>query len=416
MAVDAVPQQTTQTAEQIGNADLLIGLLVDLNKDELGCLQESLKALPGSPRVVILQSGVATPSPVPPTPDPWEHSSSVALLPWAPVADGAAPTPIETVASAYQSIFAIGTKLDVKASCLVASKMEDPAPGWICRLAQPLLAGDFDLVAPCYARRKFEGLLNNGVVGPLTRSLYGKRIQNPMGPDLGVSRKLFDEVLGAEEDSSGRGGLQLVARLAPVASRDDFRVCQTYLGSRVYPPLDWTSASAILTEILGPVFLSMEKNAARWQQTRNSALIATLNEPESSAPLAPSGAVDAARLINSFQLGVRDLQEIWRLVLPPATLFELHRISTDKFRIPDELWARIIYDFALAHRLRTINRAHLLPSLTPLYLGWVASYALEMESADSAALNRRLERLSIAFEAAKPYLISRWRWPDRFNP
>jgi hypothetical protein len=126
--------------------------------------------------------------------------------------------------------------------------------------------------------------------------------------------------------------------------------------------------------------------------------------------------VDIARLVNSFQLGMRDLQEIWRLVLPPATLFELQRVSPQKFRIPDELWVRIIYDFALAHRLRTINRAHLLGSLTPLYLGWVASYALETENMDSPALNRRLERLSNAYETGKPYLISRWRWPDRFNP
>jgi hypothetical protein len=29
---------------------------------------------------------------------------------------------------------------------------------------------------------------------------------------------------------------------------------------------------------------------------------------------------------------------------------------------------------------------------------------------------RRLESLSLAYEAGKSYLVSRWRWPDRFNP
>jgi hypothetical protein len=418
LEVDAASQPTTLTAEQIGNADLLIGLLVGLTKDELGCLRDSLKALPGSPRVAVLQSGAPGSPAQPPTPDPWEHSSPVVMLPWSPTADGAAPTAIETFATAYQSIFAAGTNLDVKACCVVASKIENPAPGWVCRLVQPLLAGDFDLVAPSYSRRRFEGLLNSSIVGPLTRSLYGKRIQNPMGPDLGVSRKLFEEVVGADEDPAAGSGLGLIARLAPIASRENFRVCQAYLGSRVYPPLDWTNASSLLTEILGPVFSSMEKNAPKWQQMRGSALIVTLNEQESalSQGASPAPTIDVGRLINSFQLGMRDLQEIWRLVLPPATLFELHHVSPQKFRIPDELWVRIIYDFALAHRLRTINRTHLLRSLTPLYLGWVASYALETEAADSASLNRRLERLSIAYEAGKPYLISRWRWPDRFNP
>jgi hypothetical protein len=118
-------------------------------------------------------------------------------------------------------------------------------------------------------------------------------------------------------------------------------------------------------------------------------------------------------------LGARDLIEIWRLVLPTATLFELgklSRLAAERFRIPDELWVRIVYDFALGHRLRTISRDHLLGAMTPLYLGWVASYALESESSSAVNVEQRLEQLALAYEAAKPYLVSRWRWPDRFNP
>ena len=64
----------------------------------------------------------------------------------------------------------------------------------------------------------------------------------------------------------------------------------------------------------------------------------------------------------------------------------------------------------------TISRDHLLRALTPLYLAWVASYALEMRGQTRAAADGRLERLCLAFEAEKPYLVRRWRWPDRFNP
>jgi hypothetical protein len=118
-------------------------------------------------------------------------------------------------------------------------------------------------------------------------------------------------------------------------------------------------------------------------------------------------------------LGFRNLQEIWALLLPPKTLFELQRLgrlAQEEFRMPDESWVRIIYDFSLGYRLRTISRDHLLRALTPLYLGWVASFALEVEKLSAAAAQHRLERLCEAFEADKPYLVSRWRWPDRFNP
>ena len=97
-------------------------------------------------------------------------------------------------------------------------------------------------------------------------------------------------------------------------------------------------------------------------------------------------------------------------------LSRLARLDADHFRMPDALWVRIVYDFALGYRLRTINRDHLLRAITPLYLAWVASYALEMEAAAPSAAEQRLERLSVAYETGKPYLLSRWRWPDRFNP
>jgi glucosylglycerate synthase len=54
--------------------------------------------------------------------------------------------------------------------------------------------------------------------------------------------------------------------------------------------------------------------------------------------------------------------------------------------------------------------------MTPLYLAWVASYALEIGALDDAAASARLEKVALAFEEAKPYALSRWRWPDRFDP
>jgi len=54
--------------------------------------------------------------------------------------------------------------------------------------------------------------------------------------------------------------------------------------------------------------------------------------------------------------------------------------------------------------------------MTPLYLAWVASYANDLGKTKGDGIEQRLERVSVAFESAKSYLVSRWRWPDRFNP
>ena len=259
--MDSISQPATPSIESIGRADLLVGILADLSHDDVASACDALRTLPGTPRIVVLQDH-ATDQPLPAVPEASDFpakDSSLFLVPWSKRNLGATATPIESVSTAYESIFETGEKLDVRAFCIVASKLENAQPGWLCQLAQPLLEG-FDLVAPCYARRKLEGLLNSSIVSPLTRSLYGKRIQNPMGPDLGISRRLYQDVLSAGQDAAPAGnGMRLLAGLAPVASYDDFKVCQAYLGSRVYPPVDWTNVSSLLTEILWACFLGHGK-------------------------------------------------------------------------------------------------------------------------------------------------------------
>ncbi len=87
-------------------------------------------------------------------------------------------------------------------------------------------------------------------------------------------------------------------------------------------------------------------------------------------------------------------------------------MSAANFRMSDALWTRIVYDFILAYRLRTINRGHLLGALTPLYLAWVAS--LIILAGNGTPPEQHIEELAATFENDKAYLVSRWRWPDRF--
>ena len=68
----------------------------------------------------------------------------------------------------------------------------------------------------------------------------------------------------------------------------------------------------------------------------------------------------------------------------------------------------VIYEFALAYHRRVIDREHLLRSLTPLYLGWVASFARQAGNETAGQVEGRIERLCQVFEQLKPYLINQW--------
>jgi hypothetical protein len=416
--VEPIPEQVQEKIEQVDSADLVVGVIAELDLEGLAVVCDAVRGLPGSPRVVVLRDDRAA-NPGPSNLQATELSaSSCHLIPW-PLLGSATPgTPVVSTSAAYQSVFAASEKFGARACCVIASSLESATPGWVRELARPLVEKDLDLVVPNYARRKFEGLLNSSIIAPLMRCLYGKRIHNPMGPDLGISRRLYQKMLGPERGAAvGGNSVHSLASVVPAALCENLQVSEVHLAARVYPPTDWMNISSLVAQILSPIFLDMERNAACWQRMRASVSVPAIGEPLLVAQ--DTGTVDISRMMESFQLGIRDLQEIWGLVLPPSTLFELRklaRLPSEQFRMPDDLWVRIVYDFALAHRLRTINRDHLLKSMTPLYLAWVSSYAHDLETAGRTAMEERLERLSVAYESGKTYLVSRWRWPDRFNP
>jgi hypothetical protein len=317
----------------------------------------------------------------------------------------------QSLGESFRTIFDITLKLGAGACAIVASDLSTVTADWIAQLLQPALEEQYDLIAPCYARHPFEGVINRAIVYPLVRALYGKRIRNPLGPDFGISSVLAERIAGAP-----RGRVHPLVSLSVEAVTNGMRICQSHLGPRVYPPPDWTNLSSLLSQVLGPLFLDVERYAPHWQRARDSQAVPEFG---SATYVAGAGsAIDVSRLFESFQLGVRNLTEVWGIVLPPSTLVELRRLARQGatgFRMPDETWARIVYDFALAHRVRAINRDQMLRALTPLYLGWVASYALEVEGLGAEGVEQKLESLCLAYENTKPYFVSRWRWPDRFN-
>jgi glucosylglycerate synthase len=414
--IESIPPAARESINRIASAELMVGVLADHGGAAFSIVRQALEKLHQIPRTVIIQGNgtgganaadAATPA----------EDQAVFVVPWTLLEPDSSIGPVENVADAYQSVLAAGDKLGARAAIVLASDLQTVTSQWIADLVQPVLELGFDLVTPCYVHGKFEGLLNNSLISPLNRALYGTRIQNPMGPDLGISRRLFQKIIGTEQGTKLANRAHAQASIAATSVCGGFKICQAHVGARIYPPIDWTNLSAVLVQVLGPVFLEVERNAACWQRPRES--VSPPSFGEHMVLSEDKGLVDVGRMFELFRLGARDLLEVWSLILPPATLFELRKLSQlpqEQFRLPDELWARSVYDFALGHRLRTINRDHLLRAMTPLYLGWVASYALEMQNATVKAAEQRIERLCQAFETAKPYLVARWRWPDRFNP
>jgi hypothetical protein len=324
--------------------------------------------------------------------------------------------------NAYQAVFGVAGKLTAKVCAIVDGNTGTFSGEWVEALVRPVYEQQFDLVSACYLRHKYDAPILNGIVYPFMRALYGKRIHQPISGDFAFSGNLMDFLMRQPQLDNGAGAFAIDAWIATRAVCGNFRLAQTFLGTRTLkqnePPPE---LSAVLADALAPIFAEMEGSASLWQRIRSSEAVPTYgSDCETAEDAEGEGApIDVQPMVDSFRLGFQNLQGIWRTVLPPATLVDLKRMaqkSADSFTFEDGLWARVIYDFALAYRSRIMDRNHLLRALTPIYLGWVAAYILSVRDKGAKEAQHRIETLCLAYESQKAYFISRWRWPDRFNP
>jgi hypothetical protein len=308
--------------------------------------------------------------------------------------------------------YEVGREHEAQAVLMLGPGSDSLNPLVLRTLADAVLNATCDLAVPYYSIPPNAGLINSAILYPLTRALFASRARFPLALDLGMSIRMAERLANA----NGRFNTpkQDDTLLWPVneAVAAGLSVEEIDAGPRALRQPANVDISAILAFVTGSLFGDIEAKAAVWQRPRRPPM---MRRPAPDA--SPAGSADdVARMVEAFRLAYANLQEIWSLVLPPHSLLLLKRFSTveaSAFRMPEDLWARIVYDFLIAYRLRTIHRGHLMGALIPLYLAWVAGH-INVTAAGTAP-ERHIEAVAAAFEADKPYLVARWRWPDRFN-
>jgi len=276
-----------------------------------------------------------------------------------------------------------------------------------------VLHAGYDFVAPYYHRHKYDGTITNSIIYPLTRALYGQRIRQPIGGDFGLSGRLVSRYVARNdwETDVARYGIDIW--MTTIAVAEGFRTCQSFLGAKLHDAKDpGADLSAMLHQVVGSIFTLMREYEQVWTRTNGSAPVDLFGFPY-DVGLDPV-AVNVDRMLGIFRTACHDLAEIWSLALTPGTLGAVQALGAAPvlpagFHLEDELWTRIIFEFACAYNRSKLERGHLLRSLTPLYLARVASFVIDTKEMDAAAVEERIERLCLTFENRKPYLAAQWR-------
>lgn len=425
MAQDILPQEARLAIEKLGRADIVIGIPSYNNGRTIGHVVRAAQAglnkyFPEFQGVIINSDGGSKDDTRKQVLEARLDASQLLLLdtPLNPVHRLSFPYHgIPGKGSAFRMIFQMARDLGAKACAVVDSDLRSITPEWFDLLLRPVLHRGYDFVAPYYHRHKYDGTITNSIIYPLTRALYGYRIRQPIGGDFGMSLPVVETYLKRDdwETDVARYGIDIWMTSIAVAS--GFKVCQSFLGAKLHDAKDpGADLSAMLQQVVGSVFSLMIEFKSVWMGVHGSREIELFGF-RYDVGLDPI-AVNLDRMVQAFLRGESDLREIWTMALSDRTLREIHAIArgarsspAESFRISDELWVSLIYEFASAYAELPAARAHLVRSLTPLYLGRVASFVNETRDMNAGEVEERIERLCLAFEQLKPFLVERWGGP-----
>ncbi len=415
---DFLPKELEPKLKEAGEVDIVAGIPSYNNARTIGHVVRAVSAglhkyFPER-RSIIVNSDGGSKDGTPEVVMSAEHDADSLLVVAHPVgAIQRFSTPYHGIAgkgSAFRAIFEVARRLKAKACLVVDSDLRSISPSWIELLVRPILEREFDFIAPFYLRHKYDGTITNGIIYPLTRALFGKRVRQPIGGDFGFSGRLAQRYLEKDVWNTDVARFGIDIWMTVTAMGEGFRIGQSYLGAKLHDAKDpGADLSAMFRQVVGSLFGLMGEHEKSWKSVTSSERVPMFGFPF-DVGLEPIG-VDVQRMVRAYSQGVKDLKEIYQEFLSPEVrggLTETAEHSAENFHLPDTLWVRLIYEYAVAYRLKKLDRDHLMQSLVPLYLGRTASFVVEVRESNAVQVEERIETLCAVFESEKPYLLARW--------
>jgi len=263
-----------------------------------------------------------------------------------------------------------------------------------------------------YCRHKYDGTITNSIVYPLTSTLYGKKVRQPIGGEFGFSSRVVDSFLACKVKTTEITQFGIDIWMTTIVLANQLKVCESFLGAKIHNHKDPSASLApMFKQVIGTIFQLVFEYQSNW---RDSKSISPINEFGFGCTVIPEEIkINHTALLCKFKEGLAKHNRMLVKVIPPRNLKRVADLldqPSDQFRFPKDLWAKTVYDFAVfynsVHKKSIRNQS--LMALVPLYFGYTASFVNETREASFNQAEELVTELQSKFLELKPYLIQQW--------
>jgi len=288
--------------------------------------------------------------------------------------------PIPGKGSAMKEVLEIARDEGADAVVFVDSDLRSITPEWVYKFAKPIEEG-YHFVAPLYLRHKYDGTITNNIAYPMTTSLYGYNVRQPIGGDFGISADLIDTYLCNEEvwkTDVARFGVDIF--LTTTAIAEGFKVIQTALGVKIHDPKDpAASLGPMFNQVVGTLFMLMQKYEEKWKNTKTLREVPVFGEME-----------------------IREPEHV------RVTLELLEKKSEELFAQNRKLLEKALSKETFEKVKTALRSFDLDEPLIPLYFAKTADFVKKTKDMTTAEAEKLVLKRAEIFLEEKDYLLERW--------
>src|SRR5262245_28235330 len=312
-AIDILAPESRAALGELGQVDVVAGVYA-LNRAGsiaglLDAVESGMTAAIGAGRIAVLVADCGS-----------RDETAEVVREWCAGASASGRRPVEVApplhpGRAVHALMAACREVGARGIAVLDADMSGVEQRWVSALIAPVVEDKADFVSPAYSRAVSEGTLTTNVLAPLTRALYGKRIQQVTGGCSALAAPFAERCLeaGVGVDMPHTHGIEIALTTAALAI--GARVGETHLGRRtVDPSLPQLDLATTLVRTVGPIFDLMEPYRDTWEQARSSVPVSPFGDPAVVVPDAERPSVD--RMVHAFGLGMKDLLPVWEQIVP----------------------------------------------------------------------------------------------------
>ncbi|MDY6958491.1 MAG: glycosyl transferase family 2 [Halobacteriota archaeon] len=291
-----------------------------------------------------------------------------------------------------KTIFEIASAVDASSVVLVDGDLLSIRPEWIEHLGKPPLYGISDLVVPYYVRDKHDGVITNHIAYPLTESLHGIGVRQPICGEYGLSIECVRELL-KHPLIPGDFGIDIF--ITTFAAVHKYEIQQTLLGLKLHESTTKYLAPEkhlvpMFRQVVGMMFELMDYYEDEWRENDHSVIFQKAKAKYNGQIPTPV-TVDAKKFDDGFKSGYEQYKAEFNRLLDEELCCRLEEATREEIAyIEPELWAKSIYRLATAYKYSEDDEGkdRAIDCLRTLWMARVSSYVedtsgLEVEEAEN---------------------------------